>query len=76
MQVLAAICVSLTGISMGADMALTSAAIFAFQKDLDDHIKMSLQEASWLHKREIYSKMKVQSDLTPLLRAIQFQLHC
>ena len=36
MQVLAAICVSLAATSHGADMAITSAAIFAFQKDLDD----------------------------------------
>ena len=72
MQVLAAICVSLAATSHGADMAITSAAIFAFQKDLDDRMKMSLEEASWLRKRKIYFKKKVQYQLTLLLHAINF----
>ena len=54
MQVLVAICASLTATSIGVDTAITSAAIFAFQKDSDHQIKMSLQEASWLRKRKMF----------------------
>ena len=31
---------------------MTSAMIYAFQNDSDDLIKMTLEEASWLRKRE------------------------
>ena len=54
MQVLAAICVCLTAISYGANVAITSAVIFAFQKDADDQMKMTLEEASWLRKRKVF----------------------
>ena len=53
MQVLAAICVCLSTVSYGANFAITSAVIFAFQKDSDDQIKMTLEDASWLGKRKV-----------------------
>ena len=53
MQVLTAICVCLTSISWAANAATSSAMIFAFQKDSDDLMKMTLEEASWLRKREL-----------------------
>ena len=53
MQVLAAICVCLSSVSYGANMAITSAVIFAFQKDSDDKMKMTLEDASWLRKRRV-----------------------
>ena len=52
-QVLAAICVCLSAVSYGANAAITSAVIFAFQKDSDDQIKMTLEDASWLRKRKV-----------------------
>ena len=52
MQVLAAISVCLTAVSFGANSTITSAVIYTFQKDSDDQIKMSLEEASWLRKRK------------------------
>ena len=52
MQVVAALCVCLTAISWGANFAITSAIIFAFQKDKDDQITMSLEDASWLRKSD------------------------
>ena len=53
MQVLATICVCLTSVSFGANHAITSAVIFAFQKDSDEKIKMTLEEASWLRKSKV-----------------------
>ena len=52
-QVLAAVCVCLTSISFGANNAITSAVIFAFQKDSDEKMKMTLEEASWLRKSKV-----------------------
>ena len=54
MQVLATIFVCLSTVSYAANMAITSAEIFAFQKDSDDkYIKMTLEDASWLRKRKV-----------------------
>ena len=59
MQVLAAICVCLTSVSYGANTAITSAVIFAFQKDSDVEIDMTLEEASWLRKtKKTINKLK------------------
>ena len=51
MQVVAALCVCLTAVSWGANFAITSAMIFAFQKEKDETVKMSLEDASWLRMK-------------------------
>ena len=56
-KVLATLCVCLTSVSYGACRALTSAMIFAFQKDRDEEMKMSLEEASWLRKNNLLLKI-------------------
>ena len=69
MQVLAAICACLTSVSFGANNTITSAVIYTFQKDSDDQIKMSLEEASWLRKRKailVYGLPQSTLDLTEL----------
>ena len=50
-QVLVSICVCLSSASFSVNRAITSAVIFAFEKNSDDQIKMTLEEASWLRKR-------------------------
>ena len=50
MQVAATLCACLTATSWGVNYGITSAVIFEFQKDKDDHVKMSLEDASWMRK--------------------------
>ena len=50
MQILAAMCICLSSASFSVNKAITAAVIFAFQKNADDQLKMTLEEASWLRK--------------------------
>ena len=52
-QVLATLCICFTAVSVGANSAITSAIVFAFQKGRDDQMEMSMEEASWLRKKTI-----------------------
>ena len=52
MQILATLCVCLTAVSIGSNIALTSGIIFSFQKDRDEDIKITMEETSWLRKGE------------------------
>ena len=49
-QVLATVCACYTAVSYGANEAITSSIIFAFEKKQDEQIKMPLEEASWMRK--------------------------
>ena len=51
-QILATLCVCFTAVSFGANHAITSAIVFAFQKGTDDQMEMSMEEASWLRKNK------------------------
>ena len=51
-QILATLCVCLTTVRHGSNIALTSGVIFSFQKNRDDDIKITMEEASWLRKGE------------------------
>ena len=42
----------MSSISYAANSAVGAAMIFEFEHDLDDQIKMTLEEASWLRKRK------------------------
>ena len=53
MQVAATLCACLTAISWGVNYGITSAVMFAFQKDKDDRVKMSIEDASWMRKKII-----------------------
>ena len=50
MQVLSTLCMSLTAIRLGANFAMTSSIIYEFEKDSDEFLKMSMEEATWLRK--------------------------
>ena len=50
MQVLATLCISLTAIRLGANLAMTSAVLYEFEKDSDEFLKMTMEEATWLRK--------------------------
>ena len=54
MQVAATLCACLTATSWGVNYGITSAVIFEFQKDKDDHVKMSLEDASWMRKTDYF----------------------
>ena len=51
MKVLAALCVGLTAVRYGANVAITSGMIYEFEKDSDEYLKMTMKEASWLRKK-------------------------
>ena len=70
MQVAATLCACLTATSWGVNYGITSAVIFEFQKDKDDHVKMSLEDASWMRKKRITSFEWWKSGYK-----IQFQQH-
>ena len=50
LQILVALCVGLTAVRHGANVAMTSGMIYAFEKDSDDFLTMTMEEASWLRK--------------------------
>ena len=52
MQILVAMCICLSSASFSVNKAITSAVIFTFQKNADDQLKMTLEEASWLRERK------------------------
>ena len=49
-QVLATFCTCLTAVSYGTNIAITSSVIFTFEKNRDDQITMTMEEASWIRK--------------------------
>ena len=51
-QILTAICVCMSSMSYAANSAVGAAMIYAFEKDSDDQITLTLEEASWLRKRK------------------------
>ena len=53
-QILATLCICFTAVSFGANHAITSAILFAFQKGTDDRMAMSMEEASWLRKKTMW----------------------
>ena len=50
MQVLATLCISLTAIRQGANIAITSSVLYEFENKSDEFLKMTMEEASWLRK--------------------------
>ena len=50
MQVLATLCISLTAIRQGANIAITSSVLYEFENDSDEFLKMTMEEATWLRK--------------------------
>ena len=48
---MAALCISLTSIIFGANLAMTSSVLYEFEKDIDEFLKMTMEEASWLRKK-------------------------
>ena len=50
MQVLATLCISLTAIRHGANIAITSSVLYEFENESDEFLKMTMEEASWLRK--------------------------
>ena len=55
LQILAALCVCLTALRHGANIAITSGMIYSFEKNSDDYLNMTLEEASWLRKQHAYN---------------------
>ena len=49
-QILTTLCICFTAVSVGANHAITSAIVFAFQMGTDDQMEMTMEEASWLRK--------------------------
>ena len=60
MQILAAMCICLSSASFSVNKAITAAVIFAFQKNADDQMKMTLEEASWLRKRKAILALRLR----------------
>ena len=52
MQVLATLCISLTAIRHGANLAITSSVLYEFENESDEFLKMTMEEASWLRKNK------------------------
>ena len=44
-------CVGLTAVRQGANVAITSGMIYEFEKDKDDFLDMTMEEASWLREK-------------------------
>ena len=65
MQILAAMCICLSSASFSVNKAITAAVIFAFQKNADDHMKMTLEEASWLRKRKAILALRLRVHFKP-----------
>ena len=55
LQILAALCVGLTAVRHGANIAITSGMVFEFEEDSDEFVIMSLEEASWMRKKSCLS---------------------
>ena len=53
LQVLAALCVGLSAVRHGANIALTSEMVYEFEEDSDEFVNMSLEEASWMRKKNL-----------------------
>ena len=51
LQILVVFCVSLSTISWGANMSITSSLVYTFQKGRDDLVAMTIEEASWMRKK-------------------------
>ena len=51
LQILVVFCVSLSTISWGANMSITSSLVYTFQKGRDDLVAMTMEEASWMRKK-------------------------
>ena len=62
-QVLATFCVCFTSVNFGANFAITSAVVFALQKGTDDQMEMSLEEASWLRKKNVLNTLSALSGI-------------
>ena len=65
MQILAAMCICLSSASFSVNKAITAAVIFAFQKNADDQMKMTLEEASWLRKRKAILALRLRVHFKP-----------
>ena len=69
LQVLAALCVGLSAVRHGANIAITSGMVYEFEEDSDEFVIMSLEEASWMRKKNcLSSRLNLLSQ--------QFQRHC
>ena len=69
LQVLAALCVGLSAVRHGANIAITSGMVYEFEEDSDEFVIMSLEEASWMRKKSyLCRRFNFQSQ--------QFQRHC
>ena len=69
LQVLAALCVGLSAVRHGANIAITSGMVYEFEEDSDEFVIMSLEEASWMRKKNCLSRRLN-------LLSQQFQRHC
>ena len=65
MQILAAMCICLSSASFSVNKAITATVIFAFQKNADDQMKMTLEEASWLRKRKAILALRLRVHFKP-----------
>ena len=50
LQLLTALCVGLTAVRHGANIAITSEMVYEFEENSDEFVNMSLEEASWMRK--------------------------
>ena len=48
---MAALCVGLSAVRHGANIAITSGMVYEFEEDSDEFVIMSLEEASWMRKQ-------------------------